>query len=71
MERQKVLSDIASLISDINNCTSDIVYGRKHGEVGLIASVKWRMESLMVQANQELGFLYDYIKERGKDEDSD
>lgn len=65
MTKEKVLEDVATLMQDINNCTGDLVHGRKQGDIGLITMSRWKMESLMVQAHQELGFLYDYIKEGG------
>lgn len=69
MERDKVLSDIKSLIQDITKCEVVLVKARAMNDLIGIENAHNRMESLMVAAHQELSFLYDYIKEGGKDED--
>lgn len=69
MEREKVLSDIKSLIQDITKCEVVLVKARAMNDPIGIENAHNRMESLMVAAHQELSFLYDYIKEGGKDED--
>lgn len=69
MERDKVLSDIKSLVQDITKCEVVLVKARAMNDPIGIENAHNRMESLMVAAHQELSFLYDYIKEGGKDED--
>lgn len=69
MERDKVLSDIKSLIQDITKCEVVLVKARAMNDPIGIENAHNRMESLMVAAHQELSFLYDYIKEGGEDED--
>ena len=66
MERDKVLSDIKSLIQDITKCEVVLVKARAMNDLIGIENAHNRMESLMVAAYQELSFLYDYIKEGGK-----
>jgi len=69
MEKDKVLSDIKSLIQDITKCEVVLVKARAMNDPIGMENAHNRMESLMVAAHQELNFLYDYIKEGGKDED--
>lgn len=69
MEKDKVLSDIKSLIQDITKCEVVLVKARAMNDPIGIENAHNRMESLMVAAHQELSFLYDYIKEGGNDED--
>lgn len=66
MERDKVLSDIKSLIQDITKCEVVLVKARAMNDLIGIENAHNRMESLMVAAHQELSFLYDYIKEGGE-----
>ena len=61
MTKEQVLSDIKSLISDIDKCTEEFNNGNL---------VKWdeldvthvRMLNFLVKVYKELGFLYDHIK---------
>ena len=69
MKKDKVLSDIKSLIQDITKCEVVLVKARAMNDPIGIENAHNRMESLMVAAHQELSFLYDYIKEGGNDED--
>ena len=69
MNKDKVLSDIKSLIQDITKCEVVLVKARAMNDPIGTENAHNRMESLMVAAHQELSFLYDYIKEGGNDED--
>ena len=71
MSKEKILEDIQSLIQDITKCEVVLVKARAMNNPIGVANAQHRMESLMVASHQELSFLYDYIKEGGKDEDTD
>jgi hypothetical protein len=62
MTKEQVLSDIKSLIEDIDKCTWEIVRAKKDRDTEAINSHHWKMEGLIVAAHQELSFLYDHIK---------
>ena len=68
MKKDKVLEGIQALIQDITKCEVVLVKARAMNNLIGIENAHNRMESLMVAAYQELSFLYDYIKEGGKDE---
>lgn len=65
MEKKKILDEISRLIQDIDKCTDRYINMKKNPNTDI--SEFWRtieqMSRLMVEAHQELSFLYDYIKE--------
>jgi hypothetical protein len=67
MTKEQVLLDISSLIQNIDQCTGDLVEARTRRDDGDELIALHEMESLIVAAHQELSFLYDYIKEGGKE----
>ena len=67
MNKELVLSDIKSIIEDIDKCTDELLLAYRAKDWSSAESVHHTMESIMVAAHQELSFLYDYIKEGGKD----
>ena len=66
-DKEKILSDIQSLIQDIDKWTDEYVSGTALQNSNRIIIARRQLESLMVAAHQELSFLYDYIKEGGED----
>lgn len=55
-------ADIARLYGEIDNCISDLVVARcKRDDKGL-SDAHWTMETLIVQAQQELKVMYDYLE---------
>ena len=71
MNKEKILSDIQSLIQDIDKCTGELVIAYKAKDWVSAESIHHDMESLMVAAHQELSFLYDCIKGLWKDAQRD
>lgn len=64
MNKEQVLEDIRSLISDIDKCTADLVKAYLEKNDVEVYDKHLRMESIMLRAHQELEFLYDYIQNR-------
>ena len=58
---KELKADIARLYTEIDNCISDLVVARgKRDDKGL-SDAHWTMETLIVQAQQELKAIYDYF----------
>lgn len=60
--KDKILQSIDDLYQEIDKCITDIVKARLEHDSLAEGKALFKMESLMVGAEQELSFLYDYIK---------
>ena len=70
MTKEEILKDIEQLVSDIDKCTHNYVGAQMNHDEDAINESRSEMSRLLVGAHQELTFLYEYIKEGGKDEQS-
>ena len=68
MEKKKILDEISQLIQDIDKCTGKYIKVKRNPTADMSDLVEFwntieQMSRLMVEAHQELSFLYDYIKD--------
>lgn len=68
MTKQEVLQDIDKLCGEIDKWTSRRVAVAGGKDPSLYTECTWRLETLIVDANQELSMLRDYIEENIKEE---
>lgn len=62
MTKQEVLDDISSLYFRIDGCISALIAARLSKDDCAEADAIFEMETLLVDSQQELSFLRDYIK---------
>ena len=63
MKKEKVLNNINTLYGDIDSCIDMLLKGRVSKDEKMEGDAYVKMEGLMVACQQELSFLYDYIKD--------
>jgi hypothetical protein len=67
MTKNEVLKDVSSLMEKIDECTWTIISAAHDRDIEAVNAANVRMQSLMVDAHQELTFLYDYIVDNVKE----
>lgn len=68
MTKKEILKDIYAVHKDIEKCIFDIINGRVTKNEVAISNAHFHAESLLLAAQQELSFLYEYINENVKDD---
>ena len=66
MNRKDIITSATILRNDIHKCLSDLVSARLNRDRMQEDGALFRMESLMVSAEQELDCIIDYLKEEGQ-----
>lgn len=63
MKKEDIITSATILRNDIHKCLSDLVSARLNRDCMQEGGALFRMESLMVSAEQELDCIVDYLKE--------
>ena len=63
MEKHKLLDSVLDLYNDIENCISDLVHSRLHHDEEMEKKAVSKMETLLVQCQQELDVVADYLED--------
>ena len=67
MTKKEVLDEIEGLCNAISKCEYELVEGCINHDTDRFNKARWEQDSLMVAANQQLSFLYDYINDNVKE----
>lgn len=62
MEKHKLLDSVLDLYNEIESCISDLVHSRLHHDEEMEKKSVSQMETLLVQCQQELDVLADYLE---------
>lgn len=62
MEKHELLDSVIDLYNDIESCISDIIHSRLHHDEEMEKKAVSQMETLLVQCQQELDVVVDYLE---------